>query len=120
MALISWDEAALSLFFVELDERLLPPLAAEVADVARELAPVRGHHSTPRQRESLRRRGVGGNLKASVQWNVDRDLQGAYADIAALWYGRFLDPPARQLHRLIPFLPTALERVIDGRTIHLD
>jgi len=120
MAEIDWDERALDLFIVELDHRLLPILAEEVADVARSMAPVRGHHSSPRVRASMRRRGVGGNLKASVQWSVDTDMQGPYADIAALWYGRFLDPPARQLHRLIPFLPTALQTVIDGHTIYVD
>lgn len=119
MVAIDWDEQALDLFFVELDHRLLPVLAQEVADMATSLAPVRGQHASQRVRDSMRKRGVGGNLKASVQWSVDEDLQGPYADIAALWYGRFLDPPARQLHRLIPFLPTALETVIDGRTIKL-
>ncbi len=97
---------------------MLPPLAQEVEDVARALAPIRGHH-TPRGKSKRMRGGTGGNLKASVQSSIDHDEQGAYADIAALWYGRFLDPPARQIIRRIPFLPSALEMVIDGRNYYL-
>jgi hypothetical protein len=51
---------------------------------------------------------------------VDKDYTGPYADVAALWYGRFLDPPARQIKRDIPFLPTALMWTVDGRDYHLD
>lgn len=118
MAELDWDEQALALFFVEIEHRLLPPLAQEVADMATSLAPVR-QARTYVQRRPGRKPGIGGNLKASVQWSIDEDLQGVYADIAALWYGRFLDPPAKQIKRHIPFLPSALEMVIDGRSYHL-
>ena len=118
MAEIQWDQHALELYFVEIEERMLQPLAQEVEDVARALAPVRGRH-TARPINSRRAPGMGGNLKASVQHSIDHDMEGTYADIAALWYGRFLDPPAKQIKRLIPFLPSALIMVVDGRNFYL-
>jgi hypothetical protein len=63
--------------------------------------------------------GVPGRLKASVDWYVGHDFLGPYADIGSLWYGRFMDPPAKQLHHIVPFLPTALFFVVDGRSYYL-
>lgn len=116
---ITWDDRALSVYLVTVSEELLPVLATEVETLARALAPVRVRR-TPIPVNSKRRHvGVPGRLKASVQSNVDTDYFGPYADIAALWYGRFLDPPARQIKRIIPFLPTALMVTVDGREYHL-
>lgn len=112
---IVWDERALASYILAADEELLPRIAGEVEDLARQLAPVRIRH-TPIPANSKRAHvGVPGKLKASVMSYVDRDSLGPYADIAALWYGRFMDPPARQIKRLIPFLPSALMITVDGR-----
>jgi hypothetical protein len=117
---ISWDAYALSLYILEVDAALLPRIASEVEDTARAIAPIRGRR-TPIPRWAKKGYiGVPGRLKASVQSHVDQDHIGPYADVAALWYGRFLDPPARQIKRDIPFLPTALMWTVDGREYHLD
>jgi len=103
------------MYLVAASENLLPRIASEVEEVARGLAPVRVRR-TPLPKSSKRGSvGLPGKLKASVQSNVDRDFAGPYADVAALWYGRFMDPPARQIKRLIPFLPSALMITVDGR-----
>lgn len=60
-----------------------------------------------------------GRLKASVRHEFGTDVIGYYGEVHALWYGRFLDPKARQLHRLYPFLPTALYTVVAGRRFEL-
>lgn len=116
---ITWDDRALAMYLVAVSEELLPEIATEVETLARALAPVRVRR-TPLPPGSKRGHvGVPGRLKASVQSSVDRDYFGPYADIAALWYGRFLDPPAKQIKRIIPFLPTALMVTVDGREYHL-
>ena len=115
MAEVQWDQRALSLYLVAAEEELLPEIAADVADVARAIAPVRlRHFSVPRWAKHGYV-GVPGRLKASVDWNMGRDFLGPYADVGSLWYGRFMDPPARQLHHLIPFLPSALYFTVDGQ-----
>lgn len=115
MAEISWDDRALSLYLVAASEELLPQIAFDVEIVARSLAPVRVRR-TPLPPSSKRGSvGLPGKLKASVTSYTGRDYLGPYADIAALWYGRFMDPPARQIKRLIPFLPSALMITVDGR-----
>jgi hypothetical protein len=119
VAEVDWDDAALESFLADVEDYLLPRLAAEVADVARALAPVRVRVTGIPKWAKHGYVGMGGRLKASVQWDIDRDDTGLHADVAALWYGRFLDPKARQLHRLHPFLPTALYAVLDGRTFRL-
>jgi hypothetical protein len=116
---ITFDESALALWYVAVSEELLPRIATEVEDLARALAPVRGRHSPIPKWAKKGYIGVPGRLKASVQSNVDRDYIGPYADIAALWYGRFMDPPAKQIKRYIPFLPSALMWTVDGKDYHL-
>lgn len=112
---IQWDQNALEAWIVSVEEDMLPALAQEVEETARAYAPVRTRKTAYHSRTRAHQGGAGGALKASVQSSVGRDIEGAYADIAALWYGRFLDPRARQLHRLIPLLPSALFDVIDGK-----
>jgi hypothetical protein len=117
---VQFDQHALEVFLLSVEADILPDLAEEVAAMARSIAPVRVRHTPIPARSKRVHVGVGGRMKASVQWDVDQDYLGLFADIAALWYGRFLDPPARQMKRLHPFLPTALITVLDGREIHLD
>ena len=119
MADITWDDRALSVYLVNAEEALLPRIATEVADVARQLAPVRVRHTPVPPWAKHGYVGVPGKLKASVQWSMDTDYVGPYADVAALWYGRFMDPPAKQIKRLIPFLPSALMITVDGRDYHI-
>jgi len=103
MAELVWNYRAFQEAMLEIDESLLHGLIPEVADLARSIAPVR---RGPR----------GGKLKASVVEVYGEDAIGRYGDVHALWYGRFMDPKARQLHYLRPFLPTALFTVVNGRT----
>lgn len=100
MTRIEWNTNVLAIELLEIEEPLLRELAEEVAGVARSIAPMRRH---------------GGRLKASVHTNVGEDEFGLYGDVISLWYGRFLDPKARQLHRLYPFLPSSLYFVIAGQ-----
>jgi hypothetical protein len=116
---VQWDQNALEAFLLDVEEDMLPGLAEEVADLARAYAPVRTRKTAYHGRRRSHQGGAGGALKASVQADTGRDFEGPYADIAALWYGRFLDPKASQLHRLIPLLPTALYEVIDGKNLNL-
>jgi len=119
MAEIVWDQHALATYIVLAEDELLPGITQEVEEMARSLAPVRVRHTPPSPRSRRLGIGVPGKLKASVQSDVGRDDMGAYGDVAALWYGRFLDPPARQIKRLFPFLPTALMWVVDGKDFRL-
>lgn len=119
MADISWDERALAVYITAVEEALIPDLAQQVEETARVLAPVRVRHSSVPAWAKRGYMGAPGRLKASVSHVVERDLYGVYADIGAEWYGRFLDPPARQMKRLHPFLPTALYFVLEGRTYYL-
>lgn len=115
---VTWDQHALSLYLTTVEEIHLPQLAAEVEDLARMLAPVRTRHTAVPRWAKHGYVGSPGRLKASVRSEIGQDFEGVYADIAALWYGRFMDPKARQLHALIPFLPSALEWTLDGRTFY--
>lgn len=118
MADIQWNQPAIDEYLTVVELEHLPLLADEVASLARTLAPVRLRR-TPVPRWAKRGRvGTPGHLKASVVWAVGQDLAGPYADVGSLWYGRFMDPKARQLHFLRPFLPSALEWTIDGRTYY--
>ena len=114
---VEWDDQQTDamLDMVALD--VLTALRYEVAETARAIAPVRLRHTTVPRWAKRGYVGVPGHLKASVFSDDGRDgpgPDGRYADIAALWYGRFLDPPARQLKGIKPFLPTALFMVCDG------
>lgn len=103
---VSWDEAALSVYLTEVELALLPDLTSSVEDTARAIAPM---SAGPKR----------GKLKASVRSDVGQDYLGWYGDVIALWYGRFLDPKARQLRRLYPFLPSALYFTLSGREYFL-
>ena len=116
---IDWNQPALEQLYADVAAITLPDLAMETADVARAIAPVRLRR-TPVPRWAKRGYvGTPGHLKATVQTDFGVDYIGPYAIVAALWYGRFLDPKARQLHRLYPFLPSALYMVVDGKTYYL-
>jgi hypothetical protein len=116
---VQWDQSALEVWLTSVSEEMLPDMAEEVATAARALAPVRTKKVAYHGRVRSHQGGAGGALKASVVTSTDRDYEGPFADIAALWYGRFLDPKARQLHALRPFLPTALISTLDGRDFYL-
>lgn len=119
MAEVDWDDRALEALYAQVSAELLPMLAREVEDLARMLAPVRTRHTAIPAWAKRGYVGRPGRLKASVQSSLGEDLLGPYADVAALWYGRFMDPKARQLHHTIPFLPSALLWTVDGRTFYL-
>lgn len=119
MADINWDEKALAVWLTAVEEELIPDLAREVADMARAIAPVRKRVTGVPVWAKHGHPGVPGRLKASVDWAMGRDSFGVYADVGSLWYGRFMDPPARQLHHLIPFLPSSLYFVVQGRSYYL-
>lgn len=116
---VHWDDRALEVYLTTAEEDLLPGIASDVADVARAMAPVRMRHTPVPRWAKHGYVGVPGRLKGSVAWYMGRDIVGPYADVGSLWYGRFLDPPAKQLHHMIPFLPTALYMVVDGRHYYL-
>jgi len=116
---VEWNDRVLVEYLADVEAQLIPELTSEVEDVARSLAPVRVRR-TPIP--SYARRGyIGtpGRLKASVHSEFGQDHISFYGEVHALWYGRFLDPKARQLHRLYPFLPTALYFVVAGRSYYL-
>jgi len=115
---VVWDQNALSLYLTTVAEEHLPELADEVRDLTYMLAPVRTRRTAVPRWAKRGYVGMPGRLKASVITEHGRDYVGPYADIAALWYGRFMDPKARQLHRLIPFLPSALQWTLEGREFH--
>lgn len=116
---IDWDQRALDRLYSDVSAEVLPDLAYEVESVARDIAPVRARHTAVPHWAKHGYVGMPGRLKASVQTEFGEDILGLYADVAALWYGRFLDPKARQLHRLHPFLPSALYMVVDGKNYFL-
>ena len=100
---LRWDNQALATGdLIGIGANLLPQVAKDVADRALELAPM----------YRLWRRT--GELTRSIGWEIDRDAFGYYADVSSVWYGRFLDPKASQLHFLRPLLPSSLE-VINGK-----
>ena len=114
-----WNQGALDVMYADCSHIVLPVLATETADMARAIAPVRVRRTPIPPWAKQGYIGAPGRLKASVQWEMGHDEEGDYADVAALWYGRFLDPPAKQMHGLIPFLPSALLAVCQGREFHL-
>jgi hypothetical protein len=96
-----WLDNEANIFMTGLTERLAEQIASEVETIALAIAPMsRG----PKR----------GKLKASVGHRIEHDYKGVSGIVYSLWYGRFLDPKARQLRRLYPFLPTALHTVIAG------
>lgn len=116
---INWDERALSVFLADVDLATLEMLVPQVEQVARDIAPIRARRTTVPPWAKRGYVGVPGRLKASVGSEIGHDLLGYYGDVSALWYGRFLDPPARQLHHVVPFLPSALYFVVQGRVFYL-
>lgn len=110
---------AFTLLLREVSRSVLTDLSGQVADIARTIAPVRARHTPIPARARHPSRPGGGSLKASVVAWEDEDADGPVAYVGSLWYGRFLDPRARQLHRTHPFLPTSLYEGVDGRTINL-
>jgi hypothetical protein len=110
------NEAAFEALLHDVSQAVVSDLATATADTARGLAPVQ-HRTDPRVRHR-RPPGHGGTLKASVSTMEDNEAGEPYADVMSMWYGRFLDPKARQLHRLYPFLPSALYDAVDGRTFN--
>lgn len=117
---LDWDERALESFVLTVQMGLLQEIVPQVEEVARVIAPVRKRRTpmTPAQRARPVRRPRGA-LKASVHSEYGRDMFGPYGDVVATWYGRFLDPKARQLYRLYPFLPTALYTTVAGRVYYI-
>lgn len=112
---IDWNEDEEQAFIHTVEDQLFPHIQAEVHALAESIAPVRVRRTAVPKWAKQGRVGVHGRLKAStVQWD-GRDSLGRYWNVGALWYGRFLDPKARQLHRLRPFLVFALKETVDGR-----
>lgn len=103
MTYLRWETQALATGdLIGIGSNLLPQVATDVANRALELAPL------------YRMWRHTGELVRSIGWEIDRDYFGYYADVSAVWYGRFLDPKASQLHFLRPLLPSSLE-IINGR-----
>lgn len=103
---INWNDNEVALFQTAVSEAVIGELTLEVETLAFQIAPMsRG----PKR----------GKLKASVGSEMRQDAEGPYGIVYSLWYGRFLDPKASQLHRLYPFLPTALYTVCAGRRVYL-
>lgn len=101
---INWDNSALAYATLQqIGAQALPQVARDVADRAIELS---GDYHLWRHT---------GDLTRSIGWDISHDALGYYADVSAIWYGRFLDPKASQLHFLRPLLPSSLE-VINGKT----
>lgn len=117
---IDWNQENLATFLGVIEMGLLPRLTQDVADLAYMLAPVRIRHTAVPKWAKHGYVGRPGRLKDSVQTEIGEDFEGPYGIVAALWYGRFMDPKAEQLHYLRPFLPSALEWTIDGQTYYLD
>ena len=116
---LKWDERALESYLLSVEEGLLAEIVPRVEETARALAPVRVRHTPIPKWAKHGYIGTPGHLKASVHSEFGRDIYGPYGDVVALWYGRFLDPKARQLFRLYPFLPTALYTEVAGRVYYL-
>lgn len=118
MAEIQWDQRALSMWLTTIEEIHLPGLADEVEQLAYMLAPVRTRTTAVPRWAKKGYVGRPGHLKASVTSYMGSDFLGVFADVGSLWYGRFMDPKAKQLHTTIPFLPSALEWTLDGRVFY--
>jgi hypothetical protein len=89
--------------YLDVSSKLLPRVASDVADQAFAYS------------LNYRLWRHTGTLTASIGWVLGRDPIGPYADVGGVWYGRFLDPKARQLHYLRPLFPSSLD-IINGRT----
>lgn len=116
---IEWNDAQADAYLSAVEDYLFPRIADEVRGVAEMLAPVRRRHGPVPPWARRGHVGVRGRLKASVVSWDGRDSDGRYWRVGGLWYGRFMDPKARQLHFLRPFLVTALRSTVDGRVYHL-
>lgn len=116
---LDWDDRAIASYLLNIEEALLHEIVPEVEQVATAIAPVRVRRTPVPSWAKKGYVGVPGRLKASVHSEYGHDIYGPYGDVVALWYGRFLDPKARQLHRLFPFLPTALYTTVAGRNFYL-
>jgi hypothetical protein len=113
------NEEAVAELVHEVADVVIAELARDVADTARAIAPVRVRHGPIPPWVHHPKHPGGGELKASVTVIEGETDDGMpYADVAALYYGRFLDPKAEQMHRLHPFLPTALYTEVDGREFY--
>lgn len=115
---IFWDNQNLAVYMNEVDAAIVYELTPQVEMLAFTLAPVRVRRTPVPAWVKRKSHGHGGKLKASVHSQIGQDHEGIYGDVIALWYGRFMDPKARQLHYLRPFLPTALYAVCQGRVLH--
>jgi len=101
---LHWDNSALAYGELQrLGAEVLPQVATDVADRAIELS---GAYHLWRHT---------GDLTRSIGWELGHDTIGYYADVSSVWYGRFLDPKASQLHFLRPLLPSSLD-VVNGKT----
>lgn len=116
---IKWDDRVLAEFLVAADKAVVAELTPQVEALAVALAPVGVRRQPAPEFVHHPTHGHGGHLKASVHSETGTDSEGVYGDVIALWYGRFMDPKARQLHYKRPFLPTALYTVCQGRVLHL-
>ena len=117
MVNVNWDDAAIEDLLHSLDGpvgRFLTEKADEMTQVARVAAPVQkpqnfswGKHSSSYLPRSF------GYLKGSVHAKVGYTQSGGLYGGVNSAYGPtlFLERPARQLHRLYPFLSTALYSV---------
>lgn len=112
---INWNEAQADAYLDAVAQSLIPGIADEVRAVAEALAPVRRRHGPVPKWAKRGYVGIPGRLKASVMSWDGVDSDGHYWNVGGLWYGRFMDPKARQLHFLRPFLVTALRSTVDGR-----
>jgi hypothetical protein len=116
---LTWDNEALAAFLDAAQQAVLAELVPQVEALAFTLAPVEVRRTPVPSWVHHHHPGRDGRLKASVRSEISRDGGDWHGDIIALWYGRFMDPKARQLHRKRPFLPTALYTVCQGRVLHL-
>jgi hypothetical protein len=114
MADVNWDPVAEQIFMTAVAARLLPQITQDVFAIAESIAPVKARPA------SYSGGPLPGLLKESVRWEVGLDPIGPYGIVAALWYGRFLDPKARQLRHLYPFLPSSLYMGVQGKVYYLD
>ena len=117
---IDWDVPVTDEYLRQASIAVVTELAPRVDAVATALAPVLTRHTPVPRWVKRKNHGHGGHLKASVHWAQSEDSEGIYADILSLWYGRFMDPKAEQLHYKRPFLPTALYAVVQGRVLYFD
>lgn len=119
MADVDWNDRVLATYLAGVEEYMVRYLTPQVEELARMLAPVRIRRTAVPPWARRGYVGTPGHLKASVASSYGHDAIGFYGEVSALWYGRFMDPKARQLRYVRPFLPTALYSVCAGRTFYL-